>query len=90
MAKRSSDTVMRRYRLYLVANGMLYWWGSYERRGNAMLYLKQSGSVGMRCMIDTGDADATKWQYTVMLNGEIREATPIEAQLLSWLPQRNY
>lgn len=78
------NTIFKRYRLFLVVNGQLCWWGSYHRKGNALRYLKESGP-GLRVMLEYDEL----WvlgKVTVMIDGVVRDATEFESALVQSLP----
>lgn len=81
----SRDTFFKKHRIYLVMSNTLCWWGSYQRRGNALLYLKESGS-GLRAM--QTEVEPGKFIWHVQENGVLRDATVVESSQLISMPVR--
>jgi hypothetical protein len=47
---RDKGTAFKRHQLFIISGGCLFWWGSYDRKGNALRYLKEMGTHGLRVM----------------------------------------
>lgn len=85
---RRRESFAKQYRLFLLFDGCLCWWGSYVRRGDALRYLKETGP-GKRVMLEySHPVLGTLTGVTIKHNDEIRPATAFESELIQSLPVR--
>lgn len=81
---RSRGTIFKKYRVFTIVSGTLYWEGSYSKKGNALRSIAKGGS-SFQVLFEYNEQRFLS-QVFVKHGDGVREATEFESRVLQNLP----